>query len=53
MNLKVEFPQGAKEEPFVMNSTEQVAVQGNSANTDTYAINVVAPISVEHAQPTT
>ena len=36
-----------------MNSTEQAAVQGNSANTDTYAINVLAPILVEHAQPST
>ena len=55
MDPKVEFPQGAKGEAFVMNSTEQAAVQGNSANTDTYAINVLAPILVEHmhAQPST
>ena len=53
MDPKVEFPQGAKGEAFVMNSTEQAAVQGNSANTDTYAINVLAPILVEHARPST
>ena len=53
MDPKVEFPQGAKGETFVMNLTEQAAVQGNSANTDTYAINVLAPILVEHAQPST
>ena len=35
-----------------MSSTEQAAVQGNSANIDMCAINVLAPISVEHAQPT-
>ena len=53
MDPKVEFPQGAKGEAFVMNSTEQAAVQGNSANTGTYATNVLAPILVEHAQPST
>ena len=53
MDPKVKFPQGAKEEAFVMSSTEQAAVQGNSFNIDMCAINVLAPFSVEHAQPTT
>ena len=32
---------GAKEEAFVMSSTEQAAVLGNSANIDMRAINVL------------
>ena len=53
MDPKAEFPQGAKQEAFVMNLREQAAIQSNSANTDTYAINLLAAILVEHAHPTT